>query len=218
MITEADPTPLKPSAPQSLTVGVSAQEAPPTVATPALAAPSPGPIPSSSRLAELAAIVASIPDAPPAAAAERPKPAPVKSAAKPSVPEGKSAAKPGGTRLQTAEAKPSKRGGSEPAATSAKKAAAPVREPSRVWVQVAGGADKAALPREFDRLKTKAPKLLGGRTAWTAKLNATNRLLVGPFADAEAAQAFVNALRKADLGGFAWTSEAGEKVEKLPAK
>jgi hypothetical protein len=85
-------------------------------------------------------------------------------------------------------------------------------------VQVAGGADKAALPREFTRLQTKAPKLLAARTAWTAPLKATNRLLVGPFKSDKEAQEFVNELGKASVSGFAWTSDAGQKIEKLAAK
>jgi hypothetical protein len=99
----------------------------------------------------------------------------------------------------------------------AKKPSAPA-EPSRHWVQVAGGADKAALPRELARLKAKAPKLLAARGGWTAPLNATNRLLVGPFKSGGEAQAFVNQLKAADLSAFAWTSAAGEKIEKLAAK
>jgi tetratricopeptide (TPR) repeat protein len=91
-------------------------------------------------------------------------------------------------------------------------------EPSRHWVQVAGGADKAALPREFARLKAKAPKLLSAQTAWTTPLRATNRLLVGPFKSDDDAQSFVNELGKAELTAFAWTSEAGQKIEKLSAK
>ena len=87
-----------------------------------------------------------------------------------------------------------------------------------MWVQIAGGADKGSLPREYARLKAKAPKLLGAHAAWTAPLNATNRLLVGPFASAKEAQAFVNQLKAQSLSGFAWTSPAGQKVEKLPAK
>lgn len=141
--------------------------------------------PSGSRLADLSAVIAEIPEPTPApaqAAASRTKPA-----AKPPAPPVK---------------KP--------------KAAAP--EPSRVWVQIAGGADKGALPREFARLKAKAPKAFGARSGWTAPLNATNRLLVGPFASSKEAQAFVNQLKAEDLSSFAWTSPAGHKVEKLPAK
>lgn len=101
--------------------------------------------------------------------------------------------------------------------TPAKKAAPPA-EPSRIWVQIAGGADKSALPREFARLKAKAPKAFGTHAAFTAPLNATNRLLVGPFPSAQAAQAFINTLKAASLSGFAWTSTAGQKIDKLPAK
>jgi Flp pilus assembly protein TadD len=115
-----------------------------------------------------------------------------------------------------ARASPAKAKPATPAAARKPKAA-PV-EPSRVWVQIAGGAAKAALPREFARLKAKAPKVFGSRAAYTAPLNATNRLLVGPFASSREAQAFVNQLKAEDLSGFAWTSAAGQKVEKLPGK
>jgi hypothetical protein len=74
------------------------------------------------------------------------------------------------------------------------------------------------LPREFSRLRAKAPKALAARTAWTTPLKATNRLLVGPFKSDAEAQAFVNELKKAELSGFAWTSDAGQKIEKLAAK
>lgn len=152
----------------------------------------------------------------------------------PPAPQPQAEAVPAGSRLADLSATISEIAESEPAParTSAAKpkparAAAPApakkpkaapAEPSRVWVQVAGGAARAALPREFARLKAKAPKLLGARAAWTAPLNATNRLLVGPFASSKEAQAFVNQLKAQDLSAFAWTSAAGQKVEKLPAK
>jgi hypothetical protein len=74
------------------------------------------------------------------------------------------------------------------------------------------------LPRAFARLKEKAPKLLDGRSAWTTPLNATNRLLVGPFDSDEEAQSFVNKLAKAELSAFAWTSDEGQRIERLPAR
>jgi Flp pilus assembly protein TadD len=117
-----------------------------------------------------------------------------------------------------AETKPSPRTRTAAASKPAKKAPPPPREPSRHWVQVAGGADKETLPRAFARLKEKAPKLFTGRAAWTVPNNATNRLLVGPFDSADDAQDFVNKLAKADLSGFAWTSEAGQKIEKLAGR
>jgi hypothetical protein len=147
-------------------------------------------VPTGSRLAGLSATLAEI---------DEPEPAPV------APPKAKPAAKPPAGQRAAATA-------------AAKKPKAAPAEPSRVWVQVAGGAVKAALPREFARLRAKAPKVLGARSAWTTPLNATNRLLVGPFASSKEAQAFVNQLKAEDLSGFAWTSAAGQKVEKLPAK
>jgi hypothetical protein len=122
---------------------------------------------------------------------------------------------PQGAPAKAAEPKPKPAAAAQP--KKPKPAAAPA-EPSRAWVQIAVGAAKAALPGEYARLKAKAPKLLGARAAWTAPLNSTNRLLVGPFGTAKEAQAFVNQLKAQELSGFAWTSAAGQKVEKLPAK
>lgn len=97
-----------------------------------------------------------------------------------------------------------------------KRASAPeAAAPSRHWVQIAGGANKDGLPREFKRLKAKAPDLLSGKTAWTSPLRFTNRLLVGPFESETEAQAFVNALVAADLAAFSWTSAEGQEIEKL---
>jgi chemotaxis protein histidine kinase CheA len=91
-------------------------------------------------------------------------------------------------------------------------------EPARHWVQVAGGANVGGLPREWQRLKEKAPEAFRGKQAWTTPLRFTNRLLTGPFKTSAEAQAFVNTLGKQDVSAFAWTSEAGQKIEKLPAK
>ena len=97
-----------------------------------------------------------------------------------------------------------------------KRASAPeAAAPSRHWVLIAGGANTDGLPREFKRLKAKAPDLLSGKTAWTSPLRFTNRLLVGPFESETEAQAFVNALVAADLAAFSWTSAEGQEIEKL---
>ncbi|MBX3562911.1 MAG: SPOR domain-containing protein [Sphingomonas sp.] len=90
--------------------------------------------------------------------------------------------------------------------------------PSRHWVQIAGGANKATLPREFARLRGLAPDLLGRQQAWTTPLNATNRLLVGPFPTAREAQAFVNRLAAQNLSAFAWTSPQGQEIERLQTR
>ena len=92
------------------------------------------------------------------------------------------------------------------------------KAPSRIWVQIAGGADKGALPREYARMKDRAPKLLAARSAWTTPLRFTNRLLVGPFKSEKEAQDLVNELNKQGFSAFTWTSPAGQEIEKLAVK
>lgn len=101
-------------------------------------------------------------------------------------------------------------------AAAAKKAAK--AEPSRIWVQVAGGANVADLPKEWARLRGKAGALLANRQAWTTPLRFTNRLLTGPFKSGDEAQGFVNQMGKSGLTGFVFTSDAGQKVARLPGK
>jgi Flp pilus assembly protein TadD len=166
-----------------------AEVAPPVAHPPADIAPA---VPRS-RIAELAAAVATLPSAPPPAA------------------------RPGVSTRTAAAPKPG------PVAESAKKKPQVARktapkEARHHWVQIGIGEDDEALPGEFQRLRVKAGKLLAARTAWTAPMGETNRILVGPFASKEDAQDFVNELAEKKLRAFAWTSPAGEKVAKLPTK
>jgi Flp pilus assembly protein TadD len=115
----------------------------------------------------------------------------------------------GASSRASAERKPDKRQAPKPKVEP---------QPSRAWVQIAVASERSALPQEFARLKAKAPKLFANHAAWTAPMGNTNRLLVGPFETPKEAQAFVHDLAKADLGAFAWTSDEGEKVQKLVGK
>lgn len=91
----------------------------------------------------------------------------------------------------------------------------PPKNPSRHWVQVAGGANSDTLPREWKRLSAQAPDAFKGKQGWWTPLNRTNRLLAGPFESDDAAQDFVNQLAKADLAAFTFTSAEGQQVNKL---
>lgn len=158
------------------------------------------------RLAGIAGILAGTRTAPtPAPIATTivpPAPRPKVEAAVPVVPP------PSKPKVETASAAP---------VASAPPTAAAVEE-SRVWVQVAGGADERALPLEWRRLKGKAPELLNAQTAWTTPLKATNRLLVGPFASEREAQEFVNKLKPKGITAFTWTSAKDQAVAKLAAR
>jgi len=85
----------------------------------------------------------------------------------------------------------------------------------RVYVQVAGGANRDDMDKAWSGVKKKAPELMKGRAPSTTPLKATNRLLVGPFKDESEAQAFVNKMAAKGLSGFTFKSGKGQKVEKI---
>jgi hypothetical protein len=90
--------------------------------------------------------------------------------------------------------------------------------PERIWVQVASGANVRDLGRAWTAAKAKSPALLGKRPGYTTDFKATNRVLTGPFKTDAEARAFVNKLAKEGVSSFAFTSDAGQQVDRLPAK
>ncbi len=86
-------------------------------------------------------------------------------------------------------------------------------------MQLGGKPDEAALSAEFQRLKARAPGLLGDKAAWTAPAGASSsRLLVGPFKTMDDADLFVGMLNDEGLRATAWISPAGQEIVKLAAK
>ena len=155
--------------------------------------PSPEPASGSPSLADIAALVNELPQDPQSEASSPPQaapPAPVQ-------------------RSQAAR---------ETQSRAARSQATRPANPSRHWVQIAGGIDRASLPREFARLRAKAPDQLARRAAYTAPLRTTSRLLVGPFESAREAQDFVNQLARRNVSAFAWTSAAGQEIQRLAAR
>lgn len=97
-------------------------------------------------------------------------------------------------------------------------AAIAARHPARLWVQIATGANEAGLPLTWKRLREKAPDALKGLQASSVPFKATNRLLVGPFKTQADARKVVNALSKAGISVFTFTSEAGQEIAKIAAR
>lgn len=89
--------------------------------------------------------------------------------------------------------------------------------PARIWVQVAGGANEGDLGKAWSAAQAKAPALKA-RAGYKTPLRATNRVLTGPFKTDAEARAFVNQLGKQGVSAFSFTSDAGQKVEKLGGK
>lgn len=159
------------------------------------AAPAP-PAPAAGDLSDIAALVQSLP-------AEE---------------ESRRAAPPAAQRsATTAQPRPQAVRTTTPTRTAARTPAAPPH-PSRHWVQIANG-ERSAFSFQLGRLRQAAPELLRTRTAYWARNGATSeRLLVGPFATSAEAQAFVTQLSRKNVAAFPWTSDAGEEVERLPAR
>ncbi|WP_294389573.1 tetratricopeptide repeat protein [uncultured Sphingomonas sp.] len=89
------------------------------------------------------------------------------------------------------------------------------KNPARHFVQVAGGANAADLPKAWDKLKDKWPKQLAGRTPWTMHYRFTNRLMIGPFPSADAAQTWVSERNKEGFATFRVSTRTGDEVERL---
>jgi Flp pilus assembly protein TadD len=102
-------------------------------------------------------------------------------------------------------------------AAATRAAARPPANPSRHWVQL-GTGQRAALGFTYGRIRQSALALLRNRPAHAATNGNSARLLVGPFATAAEARAFVNQLARERIDALVWTSPAGEAVERLPAR
>jgi hypothetical protein len=89
--------------------------------------------------------------------------------------------------------------------------------PARNWLQVGTGANKGALAFTMKGLRKKYDSL-EPQDAWVASWGRTNRLLVGPFSSFTRAKTLEEKLKAAGADVFAWKSDAGEEVERLPAK
>lgn len=100
-------------------------------------------------------------------------------------------------------------------AEEAEERAAAKRNPARHWVQVAGGANKRDLGKEWSKLKSKWPSQLAGRSPWTIHYRHTNRLMIGPFASSDAAQDWVSDRKKEGFATFRVETDTGEQVERV---
>lgn len=101
---------------------------------------------------------------------------------------------------------------------AAEAAALAKRNPARVWVQIATGANESGLGITWKRLREKAPDAFKGLSASYVPFKATNRVLVGPFKSNVEARAIVNAMNKAGLSGNTFASEAGQEILKIASR
>ncbi|MEQ1510360.1 MAG: SPOR domain-containing protein [Sphingopyxis sp.] len=100
----------------------------------------------------------------------------------------------------------------EEEATAREEAETLRRHPARIWVQIATGADVAALGHDCRRLARAHTASFNGQSCASAVWNRTRRLVVGPFRSAAAARTWLTAYTRDGGEGFAWSSAAGQEV------
>ena len=86
------------------------------------------------------------------------------------------------------------------------------RNPARIWVQVATGADSGALAFDCRRLARQYADAFDGQNCSTAEWGRTRRLLVGPFRTQAAAREWEQRFKRAGGDAFVWSSDVGEEV------
>lgn len=92
---------------------------------------------------------------------------------------------------------------------------ATVSSDKRYWVQLASGANAAALPDEFRRIRRRKPDYFEGISGYVAETDGRSRLLIGPFRDRRDADTFADSLEDERIDAFSWISPPGQPIRKL---
>jgi tetratricopeptide (TPR) repeat protein len=107
---------------------------------------------------------------------------------------------------QVAYAAPVQRAPAAPAAT--------VR-PGKIWLQLASGANPAAFPTQFERIRSKDRNLFNGIPAYLAKSPDRSRLIIGPFRSDTDAETFAQDLESMNVNAFKWSSSVSDQIVPL---
>lgn len=99
----------------------------------------------------------------------------------------------------------------QPAPAVAK--AAPVQP--KIWLQLASGPNAAALPGEFERIKSRNGDLMEGIRGYVAKSGGRSRLVIGPFRGNSDAEIFADDLQTVGVDAFKWTNSQADQIVPL---
>ena len=89
---------------------------------------------------------------------------------------------------------------------------------SKLWLQLASGANATSLPEEFDRMKRDNRDLFDGISGYVFEDGTRARLLIGPFRNSDEAGIFADDLASVHIDAFTWTSRPGQTIRKLPSE
>lgn len=98
-------------------------------------------------------------------------------------------------------------------AAPVQRAAAPA--PNKIWLQLASGSNPAALPAQFQRIKSKDSELFDGIRPYMAKSPDKVRLVIGPFRSAGDADTFAEDLGTMNVNAFRWSNSVNDQIVPL---
>jgi Flp pilus assembly protein TadD len=100
----------------------------------------------------------------------------------------------------------------------AQRASAPAPQPptgvraGKIWLQLASGSNPAALPSQFERMKSSNSELFDGIPAYVARSADKARLVIGPFRSSTDADTFAEDLQTVDIRAFKWSNSATDQI------
>jgi Flp pilus assembly protein TadD len=92
---------------------------------------------------------------------------------------------------------------------------APQFAPQKIWLQLASGSNAAALPSQFERIRSKDRELFGGITGYVAKSSNRVRLVIGPFRGQSDAENFAEDLQMVGVNAFKWSNSPADEIVPL---
>lgn len=84
--------------------------------------------------------------------------------------------------------------------------------PRKIWLQLASGANPAALPEQFQRIKSKDRDLFDGIPGYVARSSDRARLVIGPFRSATDADTFAADLETLNVTAFKWSNSESDQI------
>jgi Flp pilus assembly protein TadD len=90
------------------------------------------------------------------------------------------------------------------------------RFPARkIWLQLASGSNAAALPGQFQRMRSQDRELFDGIPGYVAKSPDRARLVIGPFRSVDDADTFAADLETAHVNAFKWSNSESDQIVPL---
>lgn len=87
--------------------------------------------------------------------------------------------------------------------------------PHKIWLQLASGANAAALPGQFERIKSQDKELFEGIPGYVAKSADRARLVIGPFRSADDADTLAADLDTVHVNAFKWSNSESDQIVPL---